>query len=194
MRVTEANSTRFALFLAALLALSWLVMYGAGLLSTHYHIQIPMWVDMPGTLGVFAFLFKGFDRWVWRLPVFRALGITDPDFSGKWTGTLKSSHDSFAQALPVELRIQQTATDLKVLGVFNSSKSCSVTASFEKLNGETSLLFFYRNDPAYNAGATMAMHDGACKLTYDESTRKFTGYYFSGRNRNNHGIIELMKV
>jgi len=42
--------------------------------------------------------------------------------------------------------------------------------------------------------STMAIHEGSTKLTYNAETDSLTGDYYSGRDRNNYGTIEVKRV
>src|SRR5437762_2146877 len=54
-------------------------------------------IDSVGAMGAYGLLFAAFDRLLWRLRLFRSLGVVDaPDMSGRWVGHLRSSHDDHA--------------------------------------------------------------------------------------------------
>ena len=40
----------------------------------------------------------------------------------------------------------------------------------------------------------MSTHEGSTKLTYNKETDTLTGSYYSGRDRNNHGTIEVKRT
>lgn len=197
MSIDEKNYKSFAIFTLFLIGLSVWVAYEISLFFTHNSIEVPFYLDLPisapAIYGVFFYLFNNY---LWELPLFRWFGLIKAEnLAGKWNGFLKSSYDKFATDIPAELIITQTATSVKIRGKFNESRSCSVHESFgiDELCGVTALFFFYRNEPNYDATSTMSIHEGSMKLIYNKEDDSLSGYYYSGRDRNNHGIIKVYR-
>jgi hypothetical protein len=92
--------------------------------------------------------------------------------------------------------IEQTATRIKICGTFAESKSVSIHENFSRseIDNKVALFYFFRNEPNYDATETMSIHEGSVKLIHDEEKDTLTGYYYSGRDRNNHGTIEVKRV
>ena len=195
MRITNHNVRAFTLLVLVLIAISVLAVYGINVALEELGVILHIYFDAPSVSVVFMLLFYIFDAYAWKWPLFRWLKISDPDLSGKWVGHLKSSYDEFQSQIQVEMTVIQTATNITVKCRFDESRSVSVAASFERseIDCQIALYFFFRNEPEYNATATMATHEGACKLILS-SGDELAGYYYSGRNRNNHGLIELRRV
>jgi hypothetical protein len=154
-------------------------------------------ISIPTVPGIYALLFVLFDKWLWKWKIFKWIGIvTADDLNGKWVGTLKSSWDNFQSDIPSELLIKQTGTSIKVCGKFNQSRSVSLHEYFGKneMYDQTALYYFYKNDPNYDAPQTMAMHEGSTILVYNREDGTLSGYYYSGRDRNNHGTMNFTRA
>jgi hypothetical protein len=161
-----------------------------------YDIKVPFYIETPSIPGVYAILFLLFDRYLWKIKFFKKTGIViADDLNGKWRGIVKSSYDGHQSDIPAELVIEQTATDIKICGTFNQSKSVSMHENFGKseIDNQTALYYFFRNEPKYDATSTMSIHEGSVKLLYDPQKDCLSGNYYSGRDRNNHGTIEVYR-
>ncbi len=148
-------------------------------------------------MSIYALLFWAFDKHFWKYKILKKIGlIIADDLSGKWEGFSLSSYDNQKSKIATKLTIEQSATKIKIFGLFSQSKSVSIHENFghSEVDNKTALFYFFRNEPNYDAVETMAMHDGSVKLIYDPKNETLSGYYFSGRNRNNYGTIEVKKV
>src|SRR5437588_9523120 len=85
------------------------------------------WVDIPSVLGFYLILYGLFERWAWRIRMFRWLRIVRvPDLQGEWKGSLTSSHTDEAGSRTEQgasVRIVQTWTQMSV--AFSSEQSTS---------------------------------------------------------------------
>lgn len=205
MKIDNSNYQRLTVLTLILVGVSTLIAYLLFILLEMSFGQLPelvqILISIPSVPTIYAFLFWIFDKWVWKLSVFKHLGIiVADDLNGRWVGIVRTSwRDPQGQDpgdIPTELIIKQTATSIKIWGKFNQSRSVSIHEHFGRndLLDQTALYYFYRNDPAYNAVQTMAMHEGSAMLAYDKARDTLTGYYYSGRDRNNHGIITVKRV
>ena len=197
MNINSNNYKSFTVFVLVLVGISTLTVYGISAVLKSYSITVPFYIETPSIPAVYAILFWIFDKFLWRMSIFKKLGIViADDLNGKWAGVVKSSYDNFESDIPAELTIKQTATKIKVCGKFNQSKSVSIHENFglSEVDDKVALFYFFRNEPDYDATKTMATHEGSVKLVYDPSTNSLTGYYYSGRDRNNHGTIRVTRV
>src|SRR3989338_6704959 len=162
MNIDNNNYKKFTVFILMLVAISALVVYVFSTFSQKYGVKIPWYIEIPSVPSIYALLFLSFDKFFWKLKIFKKLGIIiADDLNGKWKGKVKSSHDNFKNETPVELDITQSATKIKICGVFNESKSVSIHENFgqSEVDNQTALYYFFRNEPKYDAVETMAMHD-----------------------------------
>lgn len=196
MNITKDNYTQFAWFILMLIAISAGLAYLIFEVATVFG-ELPFWIEIPSVSAIFSLIFLIFNRWLWRLPLFKWAGIIiADDLNGTWEGKVKSSYDDFKSDIYAKLVIEQSATNIKIFGQFNESKSVSIHENFGKsdIDNQMALFFFFRNQPRYDAKKTMAMHEGSAILTYDKAKDTLTGNYYSGRDRNNFGTIEVKRI
>ena len=197
MKINRENHKYLTYFILILIAISTVLSYGISLFLKKNNLNIPFYIDLPiATTAIYSILFMWFDKKLWKLGIFKRLGIiTAEDLNGKWIGHIKSSYDKFATEIPTELIIKQTGTTVKIQGKFNQSKSISVHEDFgiSEIDQSTALFYFYRNVPNNDAESTMAIHEGSTKLIYNKETDTLDGSYFSGRDRNNYGTMTVKR-
>lgn len=196
MNINGNNYAQFTGFILILVFLSTAISYAASFILTRNNIVVPFYIEIPSITAIYAFFFTLFDRYLWKISIFKKLGIiVADDLSGKWQGIIKSSHDKLKSDIKAELNIKQSATGVKIHGIFDQSRSVSVHESFGKseVDDKTALFYFYRNEPQYDAVETMAIHEGSVKLIYNGKD-ELAGYYYSGRDRNHYGTIRVKKV
>jgi len=197
MRINENNHKNITYFLLLLVAISSFLAYLISVLLRIHNIELPFFIEIPITApAIYAILFEWFDKKLWKLSFFRKLGIIEAeDLNGKWVGYIKSSYDDFLSEIPADLLIAQTATTVKIRGKFNQSKSISVHEGFgtSDIDQSMALFYFYRNEPNSDATSTMSIHEGSTKLIYNKETDTLQGYYYSGRDRNNYGTINVKR-
>lgn len=197
MNINNDNYRQFTYFILILVSISAAFVYGITALLKQNHIDVPFYIELPSIPSVYALLFYLFDKYLWKHPIFKKLGIVvADDLNGKWEGNLKSSYDNHAKPIKTGLTIEQTATRIKICGTFNQSKSVSIHENFSRseIDNKVALFYFFRNEPNYDAAETMSIHEGSVKLIHDEKENILTGYYYSGRDRNNHGTIEVKRI
>jgi hypothetical protein len=197
MNINVDNYKNFSYFIVALITLSVFVAYLLDITFKEFGITIPFYIEVPSVSGIYVALFTYFNNVAWKNPLFQKLGILiADDLNGSWVGTIKSSHDKFKSDIYAKLIIEQSATKIKIYGQFNESKSVSIHENFGscEVDNKVALFYFFRNEPEYDAVETMSMHEGSAKLIYDKKTNSLKGNYYSGRDRNNYGMISLKKL
>ncbi|MCX6724331.1 MAG: hypothetical protein NT155_04175 [Candidatus Staskawiczbacteria bacterium] len=196
MKINKDNYKQFSYFILILIAISTSVVYCISYILKIKNINLPFWVEIPSISGVYALLFYLFDNFCWKWDFFKKIHlIIAEDLNGEWEGVAKSSYDKFKSNIKIVLKIKQKATNIIVNGIFDNSKSVSFNENFEnsEIDADVALFYFFRNQPNYNAPETMAMHEGCVKLVYNKKDKSLEGYYYSGRDRNNHGTIKVFK-
>lgn len=205
MKIDSGNYQRMTIFAFVLAGTSVFLAHLLFILLEKSFGQLPEFIQLffsiPSVPSIYAMLFYVFDRWAWRLPMFKHLGVIDvDDLNGHWEGVIRTSwRNSQGEDpgdIPAELTIKQTATSIKIHGKFNQSRSVSIHEHFgrSEMLDQMALHYFYRNDPNYNAAPTMAMHEGSTILTYDKTRKVLSGYYYSGRDRNNFGTMTFTRT
>lgn len=189
MGIDPRRTSHLILFIFALPAAS----VGLAWLSFHA-LSAVQWrgafaLDGLGALGAYGVLYKLFDRWAWRWPLFRILRVVDvPDMSGRWRGELRSSRAD-QPSIPSVVEIEQEFSRARVHMYFGRSRSYSVMAQFVRdANGVAALHYEYHNQPGYDAPETMHAHYGTARLTCIPGKSRIEGEYYN-RGRDDRGYV-----
>jgi hypothetical protein len=196
MKINNKNYRHFSYFILFLIVVSTAIAFFINKLINIYEINLPFYIEIPSITLIYGILFYFFDNYFWKWRIFKIVGIIVADnLNGKWMGVAKTSYDNFLNDIPVTLNIKQTATGVVIQGIFDSSKSISLNANFERseVDDSVALFYFYRNEPNYDAVNTMATHEGSVKLIYNKVENRLEGSYYSGRDRNNYGTLKVFK-
>ena len=144
-------------------------------------------------LFIFGIIYFLYDRYLWKIKIFKFKFSSIPNLSGIWKGQYKSSwKDTVGD---VSLNIKQTWTKIQIISHNEKSNSYSKVASLlYDTNKNVELIFEYENEPDSNREKTMKPHKGFSELIYNEELNKLEGYYTSDqRTRNTHGDIWYIK-
>jgi hypothetical protein len=93
----------------------------------------------------------------------------------------------------LDVKIEQTWTKMLIRGDARLSKSHSLSANLIT-DGECTLSYEYINEPKPPALDTMHTHRGLARVVVNERGAALDGEYYSGRDRQNIGIIELRRA
>jgi len=193
--ITDSNERRLVpLFLAVL---SILAAWGLhGLLET-IHVSPPWWFDMPSLMGFYGLFYGAFDRWLWRVPAMRKVGLVKvPNISGRWKGYLTSSFNEHEKQCEACIDILQTWSHIRINLETETSRSYSLTASvlIETPNC-VAISYEYVNEPKADAKATMHIHRGTARHTLCtvDGAEVFDGEYYTGRDRGTFGTLHFKR-
>src|SRR5574341_1942940 len=154
-------------------------------------LQIMWWIDLPSVMGFYGLFYKLFDRYLWRIPLLRKLGIIKiPNLNGAWKGYVASSYDEHNSRHDAVIDIHQTWRKISIQFITDNSVSHSLIASIlvEKPSGVV-LSYEYLNEPKSNTIHTMHMHRGTCWLILKDNGKTLEGEYYTGRDRRTHGLM-----
>ena len=91
----------------------------------------------------------------------------------------------------VSVEIRQTWTKLGITLETEESRSVSTIGGMSVHgSAKPELVYEYRNEPRSNAADGMHAHRGLARLQLSEPNQ-LGGDYFTGRDRNTHGVIHL---
>jgi len=172
--------------------LAWLVF----LLVTHClgNIRLPFWLEIPGTGAMYAAVYTLFKHYGWRWKWVHRLSIVKvPDLQGEWRGSLSSSFDKNAATHHVDVKIAQNWTHISIKLSSSFSDSDSLVAAITT-GSEVVLSYQYLNTPKPHAKQTLHIHRGTAILKLSENGSQLSGEYYSSRDRQNYGALELNKV
>jgi len=188
---TNTNERKIIPFYLACIAI--VLTWGMSAILAKLQISFPWWASAPSVMGIYGLLYSVFDKFIWRKPFLKKLGIIKtPDISGKWRGKLQSSFNS-QDFVNTDVKISQTWTEIEILLKTDNSCSNSTVASIMVgVSNNASLHYQYQNNPKSSSVDSMQIHYGTTYLSC--SGDKLEGEYYSGRGRQNIGSIELHKV
>jgi hypothetical protein len=180
-----------------LAAVAVVLAYPVFLAKRRYGIDPPwwLWLEPPSLAAIYVGLHALFDQLVWRVNLLGWRPSRIRDLRGTWVGTLTSSHDR-AKEVPVVLWISQTWTRLRIRVETDQSGSHSVAAAVLTDDAvEPGLIYQYVNDPKpLVAKSTMHPHRGTANLRFGPDDAILEGDYYTGRGRENHGVMTLRRV
>jgi hypothetical protein len=178
------------LFLAAAsIGFTWLVYY----LLSLWRIVLPWWIEGPSILGFYGIFYSIFDEKLWKVSFIRRT-LKIPNLNGSWAGYVKSSYDDFQSVITAELNIAQTWTRMSITMRTQTSKGSSLNSMMVNKSDEMTLNFEFLNEPDVNAPASMHMHRGTARLSISSDAKSLDGDYYTGRDRNNFGIIHFERI
>lgn len=142
-----------------------------------------------------------YDKWLWKLPVFKWMNSI-PNISGRYRGEITYHWNGQDGSKSCQLKIKQTCSTIKVTSYFskdseNDTQSVSLEA-FIKTDeaGDHHLYFYYHNRGSCKNGDTLDPHDGmnVFEIIREQKGIKLKGYYFTNRNPQTKGCIEVSKI
>lgn len=177
---------------------------GAAFIVSHlvdaYHIKIPWWASLPiDTMALYGIFYGLFDNFIWKWSLLRRFSIVRvPCLTGTWRGEVRPSETpgiSSGLRVPTEITItiRQSWTGILITGRTRLSDSRSLSGSFLTAD-ECSLSYEYVNEPSAAASTTMHSHRGVARLSLDRTGAILAGEYYSGRDRQNIGMIHLTRL
>jgi len=191
--INSEERTQVTFFLAVLAVF---VSLGLAGLFRRWDWTPPLWIDVSSVPVVFGVLYAFFSRVAWKWGWLRRIVwiLSTPVLSGRWRGTVQSDFDgAVGQAHNVEVIIGQDWTHITVRLIARSSKSHSVSASMDVTEDDCVLIYDYLNEPNADAVDSMHMHRGTARLVLVDTDR-LEGDYYTGRDRENIGVIRLRRA
>ncbi|MBS1960497.1 MAG: hypothetical protein JST80_13550 [Bdellovibrionales bacterium] len=176
-----------------------LVIISAGIASVQtafFEDLTKLWPSLRSVLPtaslIFFVLYFLFDRffWKWRWVRF-FFQISEPDISGEWHGTLKSS--AIDAESPMKVSIKQTWSKMGITSPFEHSNSCSFSAVFFADKAQPRIIYNYENIPHIRQSETMTRHIGTVELFLSTNGDELVGTYFTSGERHTNGTIRLKK-
>lgn len=157
---------------------------------------LPWWVDAPSVVGFYAVFYTAFDRCLWRMPILRRIGLVKvPDLHGTWEGRIASSFDAHATKYDATIGIRQSWARISIDLRTPDSRSHSLTAAILTEDQNAIMISYeYLNEPMLNAKATMHTHRGTARFTLTPDSQTLEGEYYTGRDRQNFGVLSFRRL
>lgn len=190
---------------------SFLFVLGIGRLLSFLNTSIPFWPNLsaPATGAVFTVVYVVFATAVWNHWVFRLLRLVKtPYFAGEWEGYVRSSYNiaepesgdpSDDEKTEVEVEIKQHWRQMIIRLEGEDSTSRSLGASIVTQQGLPKLMYYFLNEPNYDAPDSYSMGYGTSSMKLyegegDDGEDVLAGIYYTGPKRGEHGEIRLTRV
>lgn len=191
---TDSTERRIIPFFLALAAVGTAI--GVAALLKILGIEIPGWLSPLDTMTFYGLFYWLFDRVIWKWSWVHGVAITRvPNLAGVWHGHVTTTRMVGAAATgvptPITFTIRHTWTELAISTRTDQSSSKSLSAHMV-VSGDCSLSYEYANEPFAGAPDTMHAHRGAAHLALQGNVLR--GEYYSGRDRQNIGTIEVART
>jgi len=191
---TDSNERKFVPFYIAGLSIltAWIFKWVLGSMQ----FSLPWWIDAPSVIGFYSLFYTVFNKYLWRRQILRTIGVvTVPDLNGTWKGHVASSFDEYATKYDATIKIFQSWTGISIILESIYSKSRSLIAAIVTENSSGTILSYeYLNEPMPNTKHTMHIHRGTARLTMQPNGKSFEGEYYTGRDRQNFGILRFKRI
>lgn len=125
-------------------------------------------------IGAAAILVAIYDQWLWKIDP----TVKTPVLKEKYIGTIRSTWNG--QEYPAEMEIRQSYLSVRVILKTQESKSKSLIATVDEIEGEQQLTYCYLNTPVASVRARSAIHYGTAMLCVDKP-EEISGSYFTDR-------------
>lgn len=162
-------------------------------LESYFGIVIPIWIETPSIIGLYELFVKIFEKYLWKYRFIEWLGLPKiPNLNGKWTAVIKSSFNNTQKEACVT--ICQSYSKFSMILKTNESTSETNMAAFQLNNPiKRTLTYTYLSKPLSTSVPSLNIHEGTGNFEILEGDKEMTGYYYSGRGRQNFGEITLKR-
>lgn len=142
---------------------------------------------------VYAFLHWLFNKWAWKIPIFKI-----PDLNGTWNLNGKTLNEDgtirfdWAGSVGIEQNWKKISIHLKT----KNSQSSSYTATLSKRHGPIGgwmLSYSYKNEPELEQSHELAPHKGYCEIEINKEITIANASYFNSGGRKTFGTMSLRK-
>jgi hypothetical protein len=158
-------------------------------------LEIPGWTFAPLALAFYLVYHEIFDRWLWRVSVFRSLRLVDvPNLNGVWEAGIKSSFSHLKEEHRIFVRIRQTWTKISIRAETSDAISTSVAAAVRMTDKTVELIYTFDSKTRGGSIDASQKHSGTTWLRLSPDGTQFAGQYFTGRGRNNVGSLRLRRA
>lgn len=191
---TDSNERRLVPLILAItsLLLAWIL--NRSLVGLN--LTFPWWIDAPSVLGFYGLFYVLFDKHVWQLSLLQRIRlIRVPNLNGDWKGFIASSFDTHSTKHDARVNIRQSWTRIQITLETQNSRSNSLTASVITEDQKAiAISFEYVNEPKYDSEAGMQPHKGTSQLVLKPESATLEGQYYTGRGRQNFGVLSLARI
>ncbi len=147
------------------------------------------------TFTLFALLYLGFNRYLWRVPWLRRFLLV-PDLNGTWSCrgvTVRKNGDVVENEWPGTMTITQSWSKILIHLKTEQSSSVSTAASIQHQEGVGyTMLYQYTNSPSADAH-DLLIHSGSVEIRISLDDCQGHGHYFTDHHRSTVGTLTISK-
>lgn len=125
-------------------------------------------------IGLASIITIVYEKWLWRWNPF----VSMPKLKRKYKGSIISTYDGKARTARME--IKQTLLTVHVTLITKESRSNSINACIEEINGEAQLIYSYLNTSKAGVRERSPLHYGTAMLCLAD-VKKLSGLYYNDR-------------
>lgn len=164
-------------------------------LMSNYDISF---LRAPGNASLIGMFLLLYDKLLWKLNIFNLI-VRIPDISGRYRGKINYEFKGVPGEKDCVVEITQTSSRIKIHSYFNNSKSertssKSLVENIEEEDGFYNIYLYYFNSGS-KENNILDCHEGANMLkfipTTKNSPKKLVGHYFTNRNIQTRGSMEV---
>lgn len=157
-----------------------------------------MVIAAPSGIVLYGVLFLGFDKYVWKLPLFYNLGLVKiPDLSGDWIAEISSS--ATGSKINAAVKIHQTYSKIRIHLETDKSDSLSQMAAIDMASPNMfTLRYEYSAEFKRNEDSEILRHYGVTSIRLKSNDHRFlenhSANYYTEQGRDSHGEIIFSRV
>ena len=152
----------------------------------------------PSGLAIFGLLFLLFDHFLWKWDLFYKIGfIKIPNLNGIWDGDISSSKKT-QQKINTRVTIYQTYSNIRIRLETQYARSISLMTAFEIVDPACFNLSYEYLSEYRSPTGEIKRHYGVTRIDIKVDANKVAkqqrGYYYTEKNRDSFGEINIKKI
>jgi hypothetical protein len=166
-------------------SLTILVLLGAAIwalaLSGHgWVLPLSFFTPLSAVVSAMSVVILLWDVWLWRLGLLHPWPVSRPVLRGTWRGELTAAK---GEARTIFLVLDQAFSRIETRTFTAESRSASIAARLDKVDGEFLLAAIYRNEPHLLLQDRSRIHHGAvCLRVHGPNPTELSGWYWTERD------------
>ena len=94
-----------------------------------------LWGDISSSISITAIIVFVFEKWLWKLPIFRGWLVPFPSLSGEWIGSISYKWNNEDNRKDISIIIHQSFLRIQIIMETDESKSRSVEVTPKSWTG-----------------------------------------------------------
>ncbi|WP_437826682.1 hypothetical protein [Sorangium sp. So ce1153] len=162
-----------------ILVLAGAALWALSLLGHGWLVPLSFFAPLSAVVSGLSALLLLWDAWLWRLGLLHPWPLSQPVLRGTWRGELTPAE---GEPLPIFLVVEQTFSTVKTRTFTAESRSASIAARLDEVDGDFLLAAIYRNEPDLRFQDRSRVHRGAVYLrVHGPRPTELRGCYWTDR-------------